>query len=230
MSTKIRNYVEVLFSDIPRTKKSQELKEEILANVTERFNAYIAQGKTENQAYSLAVSEMGDIDEMLQSIAPDRELKPKIDAYRVKRAKNTAIAVSLYIIGMAFLILFGGLPTMLDMDILEDTGGIIGLIVLLVFSAIATAMLVYTYLAVPQDIEPYLRERQKDDYDLGRVSEQKRMLFKSVSSLLWLAITIIYLLVSFTTGAWHISWIIFLIGSFVQQSIRTFMMIDSDKE
>jgi hypothetical protein len=83
---------------------------------------------------------------------------------------------------------------------------------------------------VPQDIEPYLRERQKDDYDLGRVSEQKRMLFKSVSSLLWLAITIIYLLVSFTTGAWHISWIIFLIGSFVQQSIRTFMMIDSDKE
>jgi hypothetical protein len=173
---------------------------------------------------------MGDIDEMLQSIAPDRELKPKIDAYRVKRAKNTAIAVSLYIIGMAFLILFGGLPTMLDMDILEDTGGIIGLIVLLVFSAIATAMLVYTYLAVPQDIEPYLRERQKDDYDLGRVSEQKRMLFKSVSSLLWLAITIIYLLVSFTTGAWHISWIIFLIGSFVQQSIRTFMMIDSDKE
>lgn len=30
MSKKIRNYVEVLFSDIPRTKKSQELKEEIL--------------------------------------------------------------------------------------------------------------------------------------------------------------------------------------------------------
>ena len=44
------------------------------------------------------------------------------------------------------------------------------------------------------------------------------------------AITIIYLAVSFSTGAWYITWIIFLIGSFIQQAIKTFMMIDSDKE
>lgn len=229
MSKKIRNYVEVLFSDIPRTKKSQELKEEIFANLHERFENYLSQGKSENQAYSLAVSEIGDIDEMLNSLAPDRELKPKIDAYRIKRAKNTAIAVMLYIIGTVFLIIFGAIPEVIGDGRLTELGGIVGLVLLLVCSAIATGLLVYTRMSVPQEIEPYLKET-KTNFDMNEVSKQKKQLHKSIDSFLWLAITIIYLLVSFITRAWSITWIIFLIGSFIQQAIKTFMMIDSDKE
>ena len=59
MNTKIRNYVDVLFSDAPRSKKAQELKQEILASLNEHFEEYIAQGKSENQAYSQAVADLG---------------------------------------------------------------------------------------------------------------------------------------------------------------------------
>ena len=73
MNGKIMKYVEVLFSDIPRSKKSNELKEEILSNMSDRFEDYIKDGKTENQAFSLVVSSLGDIDEMLAGVIPDEE-------------------------------------------------------------------------------------------------------------------------------------------------------------
>ncbi|NMA48881.1 MAG: hypothetical protein GX947_03820 [Tissierellia bacterium] len=73
MNGKIMKYVEVLFSDIPRSKKSNKLKEEILSNMSDRFEDYIKDGKTENQAFSLVVSSLGDIDEMLAGVIPDEE-------------------------------------------------------------------------------------------------------------------------------------------------------------
>ena len=99
MNGKIKNYVDVLFNDIPQTRKAAELKEEILSNLNEHFEAHIAEGKSENQAYTEALGDLGDVDELLESLAPERELKPKIDDYRKKAAKNKSIAVMLYIFG-----------------------------------------------------------------------------------------------------------------------------------
>ena len=50
MNQKIKNYVDVLFDDIPNSRKAIELKEEILSNLNEHFEAHIAEGKSKNQA------------------------------------------------------------------------------------------------------------------------------------------------------------------------------------
>ncbi len=77
MNNKIKNYVDVLFSDIPRTNKAIEMKEEVLSNLSDKFDDFIKQGMSETQAYSMAVSSMGDIDEMLENIKPDAEFIEK---------------------------------------------------------------------------------------------------------------------------------------------------------
>lgn len=82
MNKKIRDYVEVLFSDIPRSQKANELKEELLSNMTERFDDYISQGKSENQAYSLVISNLGDVDEMLAEVMPDADFVSQARSYR----------------------------------------------------------------------------------------------------------------------------------------------------
>ncbi|HEX3025726.1 MAG TPA: hypothetical protein VHR42_00630, partial [Clostridia bacterium] len=43
---------------------------------------------------------------------------------------------------------------------------------------------------------------------------------KSISSVLWPLVVITYLLVSFFTGQWGITWIIFLIGVAIENIIR----------
>ena len=39
------------------------------------------------------ISKLGNIDELLQSIMPDKDLAEKINAFKAKKAKITAIAV-----------------------------------------------------------------------------------------------------------------------------------------
>ena len=106
MNSKIKNYVDVLFRDLPNSRKAMELKEEILSTLNDHFEAHVAEGKSENQAYTEALYDLGDVDELLAKLAPEKELKAKIDDYRKKSARNTAIAVMLYFFGALALICF----------------------------------------------------------------------------------------------------------------------------
>jgi len=44
--------------------------------------------------------------------------------------------------------------------------------------------------------------------------------FKSLKSALWALILVFYFLISFGTGAWHITWVIFLIGGALAHILR----------
>ena len=50
--------------------------------------------------------------------------------------------------------------------------------------------------------------------------DDKKRVRKSINSALWAIITVLYFLISFSTGAWYITWIIFLIGVAVENIIK----------
>ena len=52
-----------------------------------------------------------------------------------------------------------------------------------------------------------------------RVSPSARM-FKQVMEIFWLAVTILYFIISFSTMKWYITWIIWLIGAALDRAIR----------
>ena len=215
MNSKIKNYVEVLFSDIPRSKKANELKEELLSNMSERFEDYILNGETENQAYSLVISSLGDIDEMLADIMPDDDFVKEAHYYRKRNAKNTAIGVAMYIIGAAFLIGLGGLGEFLGDG---DVYPVIGLLILLVISAIATGIIVYSNMSTPLEYKDFNEETKKEFRNLD--SKHNRLL-KNILSIYWTAITFIYLAISFITMAWGITWLIWILAGVFESIIKT---------
>lgn len=215
MNGKIKNYVEVLFSDIPRSKKANELKEEILSNMSERFEDYIQAGKTENQAYSLVISSLGDIDEMLAEVMPSDEFLKNANYYQKRNAKNTAISVAMYIIGAAFLIGFGAFGEFMGN---EDFYAIIGLLILLVISAVATGIIIYSNMSMPLEYKDYNTELTKEFKD--RDSKHGRLL-KNILSMYWLIVTFIYLAISFITGQWGITWIIWILAAVFESIIKT---------
>jgi len=225
MNSKIKNYVDVLFNDIPQTRKAAELKEEILSNLNEHFEAHIAEGKSENQAYTEALGDLGDVDELLESLAPERELKPKIDDYRKKAAKNKSIAVMLYIFGAILLTCIPGTAAIFGLGADTAKFGIIGFAGMMICVAIATGILIYTQNCVPQDVEPFLVRRHKV---VSGDAEADTPFWASFWKLYWLVITIIYLFVSFMTHAWHITWILWLIASAVKQAIQMFKKDDGE--
>jgi hypothetical protein len=46
-----------------------------------------------------------------------------------------------------------------------------------------------------------------------------RRLFAAATSFLWLLVLIVYFAVSFLTGDWHITWLVFIVGAILQQVI-----------
>lgn len=221
MNTKIKNYVDVLFNDIPNSRKAAELKEEILSNLNEHFEALIKEGKSENQAYTEALAALGDVDELLKSVIPDKDSTNKINEYKQKRAKITSIAIMLFILGTVFLIGMGGISGVLGYGRVEIMA-IIGLIIMLCLSAVATGLIIYVNMSIPQDIEPYIthgKNKRRIDFDTSTTSGK---FLDSFMKIYWILIVVIYFVISFTTDAWHITWLIYLIGAAVEQAIKMF--------
>lgn len=192
--------------------------------MSERYNDYIHEGKTENQAYSLVISNLGDVDEMLAGVIPDAEFKQEAHFYRKRNARNTAISVAMYIIGTIFLIGFGGLSDFLGS---EDYYSIFGLIILLLFVVIATGLLIYTKQSTPPEYREY-DEHTEREHKLY-ASKHGRIL-KSILSVYWTFITVVYLAVSFLTMQWHITWMIWLLAVVFSGIIKTIFEMRQEDE
>lgn len=150
------------------------------------------------------------------------EFEQKVEEYRQKKARNISIAVFLYIFSVVSVI---GCAVLLPVN-----GGIIGVLLMLLLIAIATGLIVYTSLNVPKDVASVLSEKSKEvsKYNGNKAGEAD--LVNSVKNLYWVIVTIIYLSVSFSTGAWHVSWLIWLIATAIEQALTIIFSIKYDSK
>lgn len=210
MNNKINNYIDVLFSDVPRSKRATELKEEMTANMNDRYEDYIKEGKSETQAYSLTIASMGDIDEMMREVMPDEKFIEEAQYYRKRNARNTGIGVAMYILGFAALIACAIFE--------NDKIGILGVVILLVMAAVATGIIVYSHMSTPLEYKDY---DEKDRRERQKFTPEGIKILNTVRSIYWSAMTLIYLAVSFLTFRWEITWIIWPLAAVLFEIIKT---------
>ena len=206
MEAKLRAYVESLFEQAPNTRKAYELKEEMIQNLVEKYHGLCDEGKSEEVAYNIAVSGIGDTSELIAGLSgAQAAFTPEEEQRRRRYAILTALAIGLYIIAVIPIIALSPIGY-----------AILGLALMLAFVAAATGILVYVSMTKP-------RYRRSEDTIVEEFKEWKSSkdsrneVWRSISAALWMLIVIAYLLTSFLTGAWHITWIIFLIGIALEQ-------------
>jgi hypothetical protein len=212
MEGNLRNYVEELFVGTTPSKRAVELKEEMIQNLTEKYNDLLSEGKTPEAAFNIAVAGIGDISYLLKDLEKDAALPEAIAAQRQRSAMLTAVAVMLYILSVVPLIILGALFH-------GGTAAIIGVVIMFLFIAAATGLLIYNGMTKPK----YLKtdDTMVEEFKQWQSSSaEQKSLRNSISSAMWALITAIYFLVSFFTGAWHISWVIFVIGAAVQSIVN----------
>lgn len=61
MREKLKFYIDFLFAGAPNTRTVADTKAEILQNTLDKYDDLVAQGKSPEAAYSLAVSGIGDL-------------------------------------------------------------------------------------------------------------------------------------------------------------------------
>lgn len=207
----LREHIEELFEDTAPSKKAVELKEEMLQNLTEKYGDLIADGKTPEAAYNIAVAGIGDISSLLSALEHEAFDHEIFEEQRRHSAMLTSIAVMMYILC--------ALPLIILQILVPSTATLtIGLIILFVVAAAATGVLVYNnmtkvrYTEEADTMVSEFREWQSHSNDI-------KNLRRAISSALWALVLIVYFIVSFWTKAWYITWVIFILGALLESLI-----------
>ena len=58
----------LLLNRLPQTAKVQELKEELFANLVDKYNDQLRQGRAPEEAYQIVIGGIGDLDELIASV------------------------------------------------------------------------------------------------------------------------------------------------------------------
>jgi hypothetical protein len=61
---KIKQYVDGVFKDVPKSEEKEIIKQEIIENLEEKVVDLMEQGKTEEDAINKAIAEFGNIEEI----------------------------------------------------------------------------------------------------------------------------------------------------------------------
>lgn len=134
----------------------------------------------------------------------DKESDDKENITEV-RAKGIGIAVFVYILAVAWITI--AIP-FLDMD------PILASSIFLVICGIATYKIVYTCIR-------YKIKKEVKENENNKVAKQ-------INEIISLIVVIVYFIVSFTTGAWHITWILFIVCGLCEAIVKLVFMLKED--
>lgn len=213
----IRNYVEALFSALPKTGELLRIKQEMLANLEEKYAALLAEGKNENEAMGAVIASIGSADELRAELgfsedpavnpvaepvsapAHDPALLAEYRSYLDHQHLFIAIAVALFILSPIMYQVFEGLGD-----------NIFGQVAM--FGAIAAGVVLIIFGSRRDDYyEDVLGLGRKEHGDAAPTSGKRNRLTALFASLAFPIATVVYLCLGFSADLWHPGWIIFVI-------------------
>lgn len=203
MREQLEQYVNLLFAG---AKDCEDIKQEILQNTLDRYDDLIAEGKVPEAAYRLAITGIGDVNEILgfkREAAPVSHgtvQKETADNDTPLKKIMRAVAIGLYILCP--------IPLFVLSEIGMDTLGLCGLLAIV---AVATVLIVLG-----------AKKEAKEETKEETLTPQQE-LRKSIGSLIWGIGLAVYFIISFLTNAWHITWLIFPITSTVKGLVNAIL-------
>jgi hypothetical protein len=183
----IKNYLDNMFSNLPKSSQMLKLKNDLLTNMEDKYDELKNSGKSENEAIGIVISEFGNIDELISElgieqknevntlpIVTEEEAKSFL---AVKRESGLLIGIGVFlcILGPAMMILINQLISdgLFSKGLSQNIGDILGIIVLFILVVPAIALFIfsgmklekYKYLEGSFDLPTHFRAsiQQKND-------------------------------------------------------------------
>jgi len=209
MREQLIQYVSLLFAG---ADGCEDVKTEILQNTLDRYDDLVAEGKSPEAAYRLAIVGIGDINEILAQTSTAVPAGPRATEEQTEsptRSLLRAIGIGLYILCPTPLFILSGMGM--------PTFGLCGTLFLV---AAATVLMVLT---AKKQTGPTPMEKQ----EVYSTPEQK--LRKSIRSAVDAIGLTIYFIISFATDAWFITWLIFPIMGAAKEMIMAIMDLKEEK-
>ena len=207
MRQTVEQYVNNLFCCAPDTVRNRELREEILQNALARYDDLLAGGETEPAACGAAVAAIGDVSPLIE-----RSANPAAGPSAEEKRRSGLLAS---LAAVCFILC--PLPVIfLDRSPLCET---LGPSLLLLLLAAGVGLLIYRANTCP---------RARAQRRRASVSANARLKTAIVVAM-WCLVTALYFVVSFMSGAWYITWILFLIAAALTPLILALFDLKKEK-
>ena len=176
-------------------------------------------------------------DELIRGEKNTSEAKEIQNNYNEKRNKKKAIVLSISI--FLYCIATFALPYMIDVLRYDDAHAVM---IWATLCTIATVIIVYFFVAYPDNAKNDIKE---DVEEINNVIEEINKLdnngvkIKTVGTrdkietlviqIIAILVLLVYLSVSFLTGAWHITWILWIVFIFVRLIVKLIFSMKGEK-
>lgn len=212
MEEKIKQHFNGLFAEAPKTRRTLELKQEMLQNALDKYHDLRADGYAEEDAYQNVVNSIGDVSGLLAETEETDFLNlPEKD--RKKRAMLKAVSVGMFIFAGVVFFFFGTMDSMWGSRFDFET---FGLCLAALICIPPTIMNVYVANMYPNHAKKEKQDMVEEYRERRYANNKEKEVRKSVNAIIWTVAIIAYFAISFSTYAWYITWIIFLIALCIQ--------------
>ena len=211
MESKIRDYVESVFRDVPMSERAENIQSEILSNLLDKYRDLKNQGKTDEEAYAMAISSGGD----LSGIAADLKGSPKGDrskyVYTYDDRPETP-AEKQY------------LKEKKKCSVFSSCLWPVVLCAYFLFSLFVSGMWGYSWVI-------FLVAGAVDClYAAIVIKSNRKKRNSALCGAVWTGILSLYFIFSFATKRWDVSWILFILGIPLVKLVLTLVNKKGDGE
>lgn len=231
MKQKLTEYVDAIFRSAALTVRNAELKEEILQNTLEKYDDLIADGKTPDEAYQAAVDGIGDISQLIEpAYVPPRP--PEETAVSVRKSAKRAPVEARS----------GDEDNMDDEEdgydsydltqrkrLLNNAIGALWLVFVALYFLWSFASGRWYITWVIFLIGPCVTMLLEAAFYWNVPQKRKKVRGDCIGAM-WMLTLTLYFVLSFATGAWHITWIMFLIAAALSCMLNACFDLRRDRE
>lgn len=205
MEKKIIRYVEGVFAEVPETDRTQRIKDEIIQNLLDKYSDLLKSGKSEEDAYAIAISSGGDLSGIVADLKGEtmhynynyekQFCKVYEKEYAREKKKLSSFNSLLWPTATCFYLLFSILLG----------GWHYSWIIFLITTTVSSAFKFFT------------------------VKSNQKVRRGALNSLIWMSATSLYFIFSFATYRWDMSWILFILAIPVNKMVSLLVFKEDDE-
>ncbi len=182
----IKSYLENMFMHVKNTPEVEKAKAELLSMMEDKYQELKYEGKSENEAIGIVISEFGNLDELAGELGIEENVADSNETEGIhvtleeakqyckdnaKAAFRYGIASMLCVISPILLIIMGGFQE--EFGLSDGIVAAIGLVPMLIIIACAVAVFIFTGIFMGK-YEKYEKEVLFLDYSTKQVMEAQR--------------------------------------------------------
>ncbi len=165
------------------------------------------------ELFEIGVEELltGKKEEKQEKNEEQEEKKEKVltkQEAKEKSAKVVSGSVFIYILAVALIMIL--VPV-------KHVNPIIASSIFLILIGWATARIIKNYMSMPK-------------FEKTKEEKKEEKIIKQINGIIGSICVAIYFIISFTTMAWHVTWVIFIINGLICQVIKLIFMLKGDEE